>query len=194
MGTIFLIVGAAFLLSWIPALAVFFVVRGRYRGDRIIACPETGRPEAVRLDARRAAVSSLVGPTKMRLEWCSRWPERRDCGQECLAQIEGAADGCLVRARLESWYSGARCCLCGDWFGRIQWFDRKPGLRAPDGNVFSWEDVASEDLPEILATHRPLCFNCLVAETFRRRFPDRVVENPIRLVKPARRDGPRSVA
>ncbi len=43
--------------------------------------------------------------------------------------------GCLVRSRLESWYSGARCCLCGEWFGRVQWFDRKPGLRAPLANL-----------------------------------------------------------
>jgi hypothetical protein len=190
MDTIFLIIASAFVLSWIPALVVFFVVRRRYTGDRVITCPENGESQVVRLDPRRAAVTSLVGSPQMRLESCSRWPERRDCGQECLAQIESAADGCLVRSRLESWYSGARCCLCGEWFGRVQWFDRKPGLRAPDGNVLPWEEVAAEHLPEILATHRPLCFNCLVAETFRERFPDRVVEDPIRGAETHRRTGP----
>ena len=194
MGTIFLVIAAAFLLSWIPALIVFFVVRRRYAGDRVITCPENGESQLVRLDARRAAVTSLVGPTRLTLESCSRWPEMRNCGQECLAQIESAADGCLVRSRLESWYSGARCCLCGEWFGRIQWFDRKPGLKAPSGHALSWEEVPAEQLPDVLATHRQLCFSCLVAETFRERFPDRVVEDPIRRAETHRRSGPRAVS
>jgi hypothetical protein len=183
MGTIFLIIAAAFLLSWIPALLVFFIARRRFAGDRIITCPETGEAEVVRVDARHAASSSLAGETRLRLESCTRWPERRDCGQQCLTQIELAEDGCLVRARLESWYSGARCCLCGNSFTSVQWFDRKPGLRSPEGRAFSWEEIRSEDLPALLATCRPLCFNCLVAETFRQRFPDRVVDDPLRPAK-----------
>jgi hypothetical protein len=197
MGTIFVIVGVAFLLSWIPALVVFFVARRRYSGDRIITCPETGEAEVVRLDVRRAASTSLAGEAQMRLAWCSRWPERRECGQECLAQVEAAPDGCLVRARLESWYAGARCCLCGTSFDRIQWFDRKPGLRSPDGRALSWDDVKSEELPALpalLSTHRPLCFNCLVAETFRQRFPDKVVDDPLRSSDNPGRDRTRPAA
>ena len=166
-----------FLLSCIPALIAFAVALRRYRGDRILVCPENGQPQAVRLDARHAASTALVGEPLLRLESCSRWPERRDCGQECLAQIETAPDGCLVRSRLERWYTGASCCLCGDGLAPIAWFDRKPGLRSPEGRAVSWEEIRPAELPVLLSTYRPLCFNCLVAETFRRRFPDRVVED-----------------
>ena len=193
MAMTFLVIAAAFLLSWIPAFVVYLVVRRRFAGDRIIVCPENGEAQAVRLDAAHAAATSLGGPADLRLEWCSRWPEMKNCGQQCLSQIQESPDGCLVRARLESWYSGARCCLCGEWFGRIQWFDRKPGLRGPDGRALGWDEVPGEHLPEILSTHRPLCFNCLVAETFRNRFPDRVVDDPLRS-EVAHRRGPRSAA
>jgi hypothetical protein len=180
MSTIFLILAVGFVLSWIPALIVLVVARRRFAGDRIITCPETGEAEVVRLDARHAASTSLGGDPRLRLESCSRWPERRDCGQECLAQIETAPDGCLVRSRLESWYTGARCCLCGTWFGPIRWLDRKPGLLGPDGAAVSWDDLTPVDLPAFLSTHRPLCFNCLVAETFREKFPERVVDDRLR--------------
>ena len=60
----------------------------RYRGDRLVTCPETRQPVGVALDVRHAAWSGLGHAPSLRLETCSRWPERRDCGQECLRQIE----------------------------------------------------------------------------------------------------------
>jgi hypothetical protein len=180
MGTVVLILAAAFLISCVPALLLLLAARRRFAGERVITCPETGGTEVVQVDAGRAASTSLAGQAELRLSACTRWPERRDCGQACLAEIAATPDGCLVRERLESWYTGARCCLCGNWFEQIQWFDRKPGLRSPDGRALSWEDVKAAELPGTLATHRPLCFNCLVAETFRQRFPDRVLDDPRR--------------
>jgi len=56
----------------------------------------------------------------------------------------------------------------------------------------AWDEVPGERLNEILSTHRPLCFDCLVAETFRDRFPDRIVEDPLR--PGAARRGPGSAA
>jgi len=38
----------------------------------------------VRFNALRAAWSGLSGPPKLRLTDCMRWPERADCGQECI--------------------------------------------------------------------------------------------------------------
>ena len=45
---------------------------------------ETHAPVSVRFNALRAAWSSLAGPPKLRLADCTRWPERADCGQECI--------------------------------------------------------------------------------------------------------------
>ena len=55
-----------------------------YRAGRTVNCPETQAPVSVRFNALRAAWSGLAGPPKLRLADCTRWPERADCGQECI--------------------------------------------------------------------------------------------------------------
>lgn len=56
----------------------------RYHGSRAVICPENHRQVAVGLDAVHAAVTQLAGTPKLRLAECTRWPERADCGRECL--------------------------------------------------------------------------------------------------------------
>lgn len=55
-----------------------------YKGNRAVVCPENHSQVAVALDARHAAFTQLTGVPELRLAACSRWPERADCGQECL--------------------------------------------------------------------------------------------------------------
>jgi len=150
-----------------------------YRGKRIVTCPETGKPVGVDVDAAHAAATaSLSGPPDLRLTDCTRWPERETCGQECLAEIEAAPGECLVRNILKSWYEGERCVLCGAAIGEIRWADHRPGFLSIGGTPLAWRDVAPEDLQGVLATHRPICFNCYVAESFRLEHKDLVVEDP----------------
>jgi hypothetical protein len=175
---LFLIFAIAFVLSWIPALVAYLIGRQRQKGDRVIVCPETGTAEVVRVDARRAAITELVGPHELRLESCTRWPERDDCGRACLAQIEAAPDGCLVHARLTAWYEGATCAFCEIPIGPVRWHDRRPGLLSPDARVRAWDEIAPRDLPKVLETHLPVCFDCYNAESFREHYPEKVVEDP----------------
>jgi hypothetical protein len=148
------------------------------RGKRVIVCPETGTCEAVAIDRRTAVTTSLAGSERLKLSACTRWPERAGCGEECLAQIEAAPDGCMVRQRLGTWYAGKSCALCGQAFGEIHWADHKPGLLAPDGQPVGWHDLPAEKVPATLETHRPLCWNCYVAEDFRAMHRDLVLEDP----------------
>jgi len=97
---------------------------------------------------------------------------------ECLAEIESAPDGCLVRERLTRWYEGSVCAICRKPFEEIHWFDHKPGLVTRQREVSSWDEVPAKELPEVLRTRLPLCWNCLGAETFRTRFPDLVLYDP----------------
>jgi Protein of unknown function (DUF1761) len=55
-----------------------------YRDGRTVNCPETQAPVSVQFNALRAAWTGLAGPPKLRLADCTRWPERADCGQECI--------------------------------------------------------------------------------------------------------------
>ncbi len=143
------------------------------RGARIVECPETKAPAAVSLGALRSA---LGGPFS--LAECSRWPERKACGRECLAQIERAPEECLVRNIVTSWYAGKSCVVCGRALGQIDWFERKPGFVDEGGVARPWVDLPPEQLPAVLAHERPICFDCYVAATFRRQHPELVVDNP----------------
>ena len=178
MRTIVTIIAIAFGLSWIPAIVVYFIARRRDSGERVISCPETHSTEVVRVDAGHAAWTALRGEKELRLEACTRWPERMDCGRDCLAEIESAPDGCLVRGRLEVWYRGAECALCGMSIGPIPWFEYRPGLLTPEHRALSWEEIPAKDLPAALADDRPICSDCLLAESFREKFPDRVLDDP----------------
>jgi len=147
---------------------------GQYRGERVVTCPETHAPVGVRVDARHAALSAAGGPADLRLSDCTRWPEKAGCGQECLAEIAESPHDCLVRVHLANWYAGKLCALCGERFDRIHWVEARPGLLAPSGAVVAWSAVRAEKLDSVLTSHRPLCYDCSVAEEFRQRFPDLV--------------------
>ena len=128
------------------------------------------------MDAGRAAINTILRRKNLRLQDCSRWPEKSGCGQECLAQIESSHTGCLVRSMLADWYIGKTCVLCGRPFERIDWFDSKPGLLNPDGKTMAWADLPPELVPDALLTHQPVCCTCHIAETFRRLHPELVTD------------------
>jgi hypothetical protein len=69
----------------------------KYHGARLIRCPETGKDEGVIVDAAGAAAQALTGHRAApHLRTCTRWPERKDCGQECLRQVEAAPRDFIV--------------------------------------------------------------------------------------------------
>ncbi len=167
------------------ALALLLRVVGgaywRFRGTRVITCPENRQPAAVKVDARHAAATAIGRPPELRLSDCSRWPERKSCGQECLRQIEAAPEGCLVRNILTRWYQGKACIYCGRPFQEIDWLDNKPALFDPERKkTLEWADLRPEEVPRALATYVPVCWNCHVAETFRRLYPDLVTDRDAR--------------
>ncbi len=177
-----------FLLYLVIALvvvaAVYAVLRKpvaeyvRMRGARVITCPENEQPAAVTLDARLAALTFAGGHERLRLDTCSRWPEKAGCGQECLTQIEAQPMDCLVKTQVSRWYADKACAICGKALGEIDWAARKPALRTPDGRTLEWRDVKPETMYQVMATHAAICWDCHVAETFRRERPDLVLDNP----------------
>jgi hypothetical protein len=169
--TILAVVAGLFLSRIVPALQAYFM----YRGKRLITCPETLTKEAVDVAAKSAAASVFVGDSTLHLEQCSRWPERHDCGQECLRQVEGDPENCLVWNIVSDWYEGQKCVYCHKRFGRLHHFDHVPALLGPDHETLEWTHVRPEQLPELFSTHKPVCWSCHVTQTFRREFPEMVV-------------------
>ncbi|HXM96547.1 MAG TPA: hypothetical protein VOA64_20210 [Candidatus Dormibacteraeota bacterium] len=150
----------------------------RYRGKMLFTCPETGKPVAVKVAASKAALSSLTGRPGIRLSECSRWPERQDCGQECLSQIGADPQNCLVWTKVADWYRGRTCVYCCKPFGEIHWHDHRPALMGPGRKTVQWSELAPESLPRVLETYKPVCWSCHIAETFRREHPELVVDRP----------------
>jgi hypothetical protein len=152
----------------------------KYRGTRVVVCPENREMVAVSVDARHAALSSSGGHADLRLETCTRWPEMAGCGQDCLSQIEAAPEACLLRNILADWYRGKCCVFCQREMQVIHWHDHKPALVTPDGKIVGWEGFRAEQVLAVLATHKPVCWDCQVAESFRREHPELVTDRPSR--------------
>lgn len=160
----------------------YYIQRQKYAGERVIICPETGKQAMVEIDARHAAISSLVGQTDLRLQDCWRWPINQDCGQECLLQLDVAPPDCRVRSVLEKWYRGKHCAFCDRAVEEINLIDHQPALLNPEGVTVEWKQIPLSAVMKATSIYRPVCWNCHIAQTFRREHPDLVVERslPIR--------------
>lgn len=165
------IVGAlAAWAAWYGARA--FGVWRRLRGDRIVTCPETGHPAAVRVDIARAVTTDRGG--QIPLESCSRWAERGACDQPCAfaAQAPEASASALVHE-----WAGTRTCMqCGVPLLASESSGHHLALLEPDGVSREWVDIAADRLPAALAGSQPICWNCHIAETFRREHPELVTD------------------
>jgi hypothetical protein len=161
-----------FIFRAIPALRSFF----RYRGNRLVVCPETHKTEAVDVDTREAAIGAFLSEPTVHLNRCSRWPERQNCGQECLQQVEADPEKCLVWNIVSKWYENKSCALCHKPFAPLHHLDHAPALLGPDHKTVEWKDIPPQQLPEVFATHWPICWNCHVVENFRRLHPELIVD------------------
>lgn len=175
----------AYLLLYSAYLAAARAVRAyrKFRGAKVVVCPETRRHVAVELDTRHAASTAAASDVpELRLRSCTRWRDGEraaDCDQDCLWQVERAPLDCAAETMLTSFYAGKSCAFCGRPVGEINWHDHKPALVRPDDlRTFAWREIAPEHLPEVLAAYLPACWNCHVAESFRAEHPDLIVERP----------------
>jgi hypothetical protein len=152
----------------------------KFRGRRVVSCPENQRPAGVTVNASHVAMTALGGTPDLQLSSCSRWPERAGCGQQCLSQIHSAGSACLVRNILERWYSGKVCASCGRPFGAIQWSEAKPALLTADKKALEWDAVPAEQLQETLLAAVPVCFACHMASKLVREHPDLAIDRGLR--------------
>lgn len=170
LGTVVVVYGAVALVAWF-----------RMRGTRVVVCPETNDAVAVTVDAAHSAMSALWENGDIRIKTCTHWPERQDCDQGCAAQIAIAPHDTRATAILAHFFEGKRCVVCGRDIPPVHAAEQHPGLRYPaTGAILSWADIPAEHIPDVLATHEPVCASCQVNERFRQRFPDLVTDRPAR--------------
>lgn len=176
MTPIYLIAGMLLVVLIYFGVRYFVTTRRKYGGGRVVICPETQKQAMVEIDAGRAALTSLFGQTEIRLESCWRWPLKQDCGQECLLQLGIVDNECLVRSVLMKWYHGKKCAFCQRTFNGVEFMDHKPALFNPEGFTVEWAAIPISSVNEAMTKYLPVCWNCHVAQTFRREHPDLVVE------------------
>lgn len=163
---------ALFVLRAVPGVRAYF----KFRGKRLVTCPETKAPEAVNVAAAEAALGVFFNEPTIHLNQCSRWPERQGCGQDCLQQIEADSQNCLVWNIVSKWYEGKSCVFCHKPIKPLQHVDHAPALLGSDFRTTEWKDISPEKLPEVFSTYQPVCWDCHVAETFRRLHPELVTD------------------
>src|SRR3712207_4772229 len=177
------IAAAALVVVYLAGRAAYGILKVKfdaymlYRGQRVVVCPESRQYVAVEVDALDAAATAAEGETELRLNSCTRWPERADCDQDCVYQIANAPEDCAVRVMLEEFYEGRSCVLCRKPMTPPRWDEHKPALLpATDRRTFECRELPPEALPVVLDSYLPVCWDCHVAETFRREHPEMVTD------------------
>lgn len=158
----------------------------QFRGQRLVTCPETHKTVTVELDAKEAAHEAFTHKPKMQLSDCTRWPDRKDCGQECLSEIETSPSDCLVRNIVINWFEDKQCVFCGRSIAEVKewWVDHKPALLTPEKQIIVWNQFAAEQLPELFQKCQPVCWSCAATEAFRKEHPELVTDraaSPLRI-------------
>lgn len=81
------------LIAGVVTLGLYFIVGPavlttyrRYRGRRTIICPETDQIAEMEIKAGLAGILAALGKPSLRVKWCSLWPRRRGCAEECVKE------------------------------------------------------------------------------------------------------------
>ena len=79
------------LIAGVATLGLYFVIVPavvgtfrRYRGRRTIICPENDQIAEIEIKAGQAGILAALGKHRLRVKWCSLWPRRKGCAEECL--------------------------------------------------------------------------------------------------------------
>lgn len=169
--TLLVLVGAMLALGLGKAFKAWL----RFRGPMLVTCPETAAPTAVKVDVT-TMTGGVLSESGIRLASCSRWPERAACDQLCVAQIAADPDHCLVSTIAHDFFNGKKCAICHHEIIEPTLISHPAALRGPDGLTIEWPQFPAERLQAAFSTHAPVCWNCHVAEEFRRRHPDLVTD------------------
>ena len=149
----------------------------RFGGKMLVTCPETQHPAAVNIDNWRAVLTRAAAPHHLQLSACSRWPERRECGQECLCQVEEDPEAHRVWTVASQWYAGKDCAYCGREI-EMSHLRHPAALLDAEKQMNEWSGVPAEKLQEAFASSAPVCWNCYITESFIHEHPGRTVIRP----------------
>ena len=91
MWVVYTFISYLVLALLVPTVWALWPTWRRARASRHVTCPGISAPALIALDPWYAVRMHALGNSELRVRRCARWPEHRDCGKECLAQIGTAA-------------------------------------------------------------------------------------------------------
>ena len=157
------------------------------RGRRSALCPDSGQPVYIKVDHEYAFWTALRGVEHSRLKSCSRWPEKGDCGQECLTQINPSPEN--VNRLLSRWYEGKSCAICERSLSPSDWRRSRLALLNEQHKLFELRHMHLDELQSTLQHMRPLCWNCHQEERARQAAPARIFKGDRHSWSPAVGEG-----
>ena len=146
----------------------------RNRGRRTVVCPDNHEPVTVELDNKFAFTTALRGEEHERLQSCSRWPDKHDCGQECLAQVNPSPEN--LERLLHKWYQGKSCAICKHPLTPADWRRSRLALLNENQKLFELRHMHFDEIPSALDHMAPLCWNCHQEERARQAVPPRILK------------------
>lgn len=161
----------AYLVLCLP-LASVVSARFKNRGRHGIICPETDQPADIELDPRYAMRTAARNYEHSRLASCSRWPEKDECGQECLAQVNPSPEN--IERLLSKWCAGKGCAICARALNAADWSFSRIGLLDERQKLIELHDVQLNRLQLELKGKRPLCWKCHQEERVRQAVPPQI--------------------
>ncbi len=177
---ILFIIGAILLVALPVGISLQSYFRNR--GRRTVVCPENRAPVTVEVDAKYAFTSALRGQEHERLQSCTRWPEKADCGQECLAQVDPSPEN--LERLLQKWYVGKNCALCNRALSPADWRRGRLALLNEKEKLFELRHMHLDEIPSALDRMAPLCWNCHQEERARQATPPRLLKGDRRKLGP----------
>jgi hypothetical protein len=154
----------------------------RNRGRRKVVCPDNHEPVTVEVDSKFALATALKGEEHERLQSCSRWPEKGDCGQECLAQVNPSPEN--LERLLQKWYHGKTCAICERPLTPADWRRSRLALLNEKQKLFELRHMHLDQVPSALDQMVPLCWNCHQEERARQAEPPRKLKGDRRKFGP----------
>ena len=130
----------------------------RNRGRQSVVCPDSGQRADVEVDSTFAFMTAWRGQEHTRLQSCSRWPEKGECGQGCLTQLEPTPEN--IERLLSYWYEGKSCAVCARSLSRADWERSRLGLLNDRQQLFELRNIDPYDLQTTIEHMRPLCWIC----------------------------------
>jgi hypothetical protein len=154
MIQIALLIGMTVIVAGFYLFGESLTTYWKFRGRRVVTCPQTREAAAVTIDATHAARTS-VGEAASARRPLFALAEQHDCDQACVAEIDAAPERCCVHAIVGDWYRDKACVLCQRAILGADGSLGMAALMAPDRTSMEWTAVRAQDLPSVLRSHQP---------------------------------------